>query len=167
MILNSILKIIYILELIEEKITITTILFALGFSKDKIIDTFYTKDKYTYNTETKSWNTNFVPENYKRPIKITYDLIDGNTGKKVLAKGEKLNLIIAKKLSEKGLKTISIPNEQVVGKYLAKDIKDKSNQILVGAGFDVTEEQLEKIISQSIKEIYLVNIDPINKGHIF
>ena len=148
----------------KKKLPITTILFALGFSKDKIIDTFYTKDKYTYNTETKSWNTNFVPENYKRPIKITYDLIDGNTGKKVLAKGEKLNLIIAKKLSEKGLKTISIPNEQVVGKYLAKDIKDKSNQILVGAGFDVTEEQLEKIISQSIKEIYLVNIDPINKG---
>ena len=47
---------------------------------------------------------------------------------------------------------------------MAKDIKDKNNQILVGAGFDITEEQLDKIISQGEKEIYLVNIDPINKG---
>ena len=31
---------------------------------------------------------------------------------------------------------------------LAKDIKDKNGEILVGAGFDITEEQLEKIINQ-------------------
>ena len=40
----------------------------------------------------------------KRPIKISYDLVDSKTKKKYLNKGEKLNYIIAKKLKEKNLK---------------------------------------------------------------
>ena len=42
-------KIFYILGLIEKKLPITTFLFALGFSKDKIINTFYSTNKYIYN----------------------------------------------------------------------------------------------------------------------
>ena len=139
-------------------------LFALGFSKEKIIETFYSTSEYKYSLENKNWSTEFKPENYKRPIKLSYDLMDATTGKKVLSKGEKLNIIIAKKLQEKGLKNISITNEEIVGKYVAKEIKDKNNEILVGSGFDITEEQLEKIISNGEKILNLVNIDPINKG---
>ena len=62
------------------------------------------------------------------------------------------------------MSSISIPNEQIVGKYLGQDIKDKNGEILVGAGFDITEEQLEKIIAQEEKELNIVNVDPINKG---
>ena len=65
---------------------------------------------------------------------------------------------------EKGLKTISTSNNEIIGKYNAKDIKDKSGEIIVRAGFDITEEQLNKIISQDEKVLNIVNIDPINKG---
>ena len=54
------------------------------------------------------WETDFEPENYRRPIKLSYDLIDSKNNKKVLTKGEKLNFIIATKLKEKGLKSILI-----------------------------------------------------------
>ena len=148
----------------KKKLPITTFLYALGLSKDKIIETFHSTNKYSYNSETKSWTTNFDLENYKRPLKLSFDLIDAKTNKKVLSKGDKLNVVIAKKLIEKGLTSISIPNEQIVGKYLGKDIKDKNGEILIGAGFDITDEQLEKIISQGEKELNIVNIDPINKG---
>ena len=149
----------------KKKLPITTILFALGFSKQKIIETFYTTNKYTYDQEKKNWKTDFDPENYKRPIKLSYDLVDALNGKKVLEKGEKLNIFIAKKLKEKGLKSISISNNEIVGKYIASDIKEANKEdLLIGAGFDITEEQLEKIISQNEKSINIVNIDPINKG---
>jgi len=81
----------------KKKLPISTFLFALGFSKDKIIDTFYSTNKYTYNKDTKSWITNFDLENYKRPLKLSYDLIDAKNNKKVLGAGEKLNIVIAKK----------------------------------------------------------------------
>ena len=81
-----------------------------------------------------------------------------------MSKGEKLNIIIAKKLQEKGLKNISVTNEEIVGKYLAKEIKNKNGETIVDTGFDITEEQLEKIILREEKTLNLVNIDPINKG---
>ena len=148
----------------KKKLPITTILFALGFSKEKIIDNFYTTDKYKYNSETKSWETEFKPENYKRPIKLSNDLIDAKNNKKVLSKGEKLNIVIAKKLFEKGLKTISINKEQLIGKYIAKDIKNSTDETIIKAGFDITEEQLGKIINEKKDQLLIVNIDPINKG---
>ena len=124
----------------------------------------YSTDKYTFNADKKNWLKNFNLENYKRPIKLSYDLIDADSGKKILSKGDKLNIVIAKKLQEKGLKSILISNNEIIGKYLAKDIKDKNGEILIGAGFDITEEQLEKIINQEEKTLHIVNIDPINKG---
>ena len=132
--------------------------------KIKLLIHFILQINIHYNKETKNWITDFDLDNYKRPLKLSYDLIDAKNNKKVLGKGEKLNIVIAKKLKEKGLNTIAIPNEQIIGKYLGKDIKDKNGEILVGAGFDITEEQLEKIISQDQKELNIVNIDPINKG---
>ena len=42
--------------------------------KDKIIETFYSTDKYTFNADKKNWVTNFNLENYKRPIKLLFDL---------------------------------------------------------------------------------------------
>ena len=148
----------------KKKLPITTILFALGFSKQKIINTFYSTEKYTYNTHNKMWVADFNPEKYKRPIKLSYDLIDSKTNKKILSKGEKLNLIIGKKLHEKGLKSILVSGEELIGQYIALDIKDKNGEVIIDTGFDITEEQLEKIIHQGEKHLDIVNIDPINKG---
>ena len=91
-------------------------------------------------------------------------MIDADNKKKILGKGEKLNIVIARKLKEKGLKSISIPNDQIIGKYLAKDVKNNNGEVIAGAGFDITEEQIEKIIAEDKNELTIVNIDPINKG---
>ena len=148
----------------KKKLPITSILYALGFSKEEIVNTFYSTNKYIFNTNTKMWSTDFIPDNYKRPIKLSYDLIDSKNNKKILSKGEKLNIVIAKKLQEKGLKNILVTNSQLVGMYIAHDIKENNDELLIGAGFDITEEQLEQIISLNIKNLEIVNIDPINKG---
>ena len=68
------------------------------------------------------------------------------------------------KLSEKGLKNISISNDEIIGKYLAKDVKNKNGETIVSAGFDLTEDHIQKIIEQDEQSLNIVNIDPINKG---
>jgi len=148
----------------KKKLPITTILFALGFNKEKIIKTFYSTNKFNYDVGNKKWVTNFDINNYKRPIKLAFDLIDAKANKKILSKGEKLNFIIAKKLEEKNLKEIYITNDELIGKYSSKDITDNNNNILLSSGSNLTEETLEKIKSENIKNLELVNIDPINKG---
>ena len=148
----------------KKKLPISTILYALGLKRDEIIDNFYSSNLFQFDKNSKMWSTSFVPEHYKRPIKLSYDLIDAKTKKKVLSKGDKLNLIVANKLKEKGLKSISLESSEIVGRYLASDIKDKSDNLILKSGFDITEEILERIILEEITSLKLVNIDPIIKG---
>jgi len=148
----------------KKKLPITTLLYALGVTREEVIENYYTQDQFTYDTGSKMWSTKFIPENYKRPVKLPYDLVDAKSNKKFLDKGEKLNLIIANKLKEKGLTNILISNNEIIGKYIAHDVKEKSGEYIVKSGFDINEEILEKIIFNETYSLKLVNIDPINKG---
>ena len=148
----------------KKKLPITTILYALGFGKEKIISTFFTTNTYKYDSKSEMWSTNFNPDDFKRPVKLSHDLIDAKTSKKVLSKGDKLNIVIGKKLQEKGLKNIFISNNEIIGKYTAHDLKEKNGETIISAGFDITEENLTKIKSENINLLEIVDIDPINKG---
>ena len=148
----------------KKKLPITTILYALGLSREKIIETFYNYNNYEYDNEKKLWKTKFIPENYKRPIKLSYDLIDAKSNKKLLGKGEKLNFIIANKLKEKNVQNIQVSNQELIGKYVCKDLKDSNNEVFIKSGFDITDELLEKILTEKIYSLKLADIDPINKG---
>jgi len=148
----------------KKKLPITTLLYALGVTREEVIENYYSQDLFTYEKNSKMWSTKFIPENYKRPVKLPYDLVDAKSNKKFLNKGEKLNLIIAKKLKDKGLTNILISNNEIIGKYIAHDIKEKNGDYIIRSGFDVNEEILEKIIFNETYSLKLVNIDPINKG---
>ena len=149
----------------KKKLPISTILFALNFSREQIIDKFYSSDDYHYDKDSKLWSTKFIPENYKRPIKLSFDLIEAKTKKKLLSKGEKLNLIVANKLhKDKNVSKILVGVDEILGKYSSKEIKDKQGESIIQSGHDITQEILEKIIGNDIHKLTLVNIDPINKG---
>mgnify|MGYP001212942126 FL=1 len=148
----------------KKKLPITTILFALGLTKEKIIKSFYSTSKYSYDEKNNKWITNFDVNNFKRPVKLAFDLIDAKNDKKVLSKGEKLNFVIAKKLEEKNLKEIYVTNEELIGKYSSKDLIDKNNNVILSSGSDFNDETIEKVKNEGIKSLELVDIDPINKG---
>jgi len=148
----------------KKKLPITTLLYALGKTREEILKTFYSYDTYTFNKEDNSWSTNFEPEKYKRPIKLQFDLIDKKSNKKILKKGEKLNFILAQKLKEKGLKELDVSTEELIGKYTKENIEDKNNQLILKSGFDITKEILEKIISSEKNKLELANVDSILRG---
>ena len=83
---------------------------------------------------TQKWITNFDINNYKRPVKLTFDLIDAKNNKKILSKGEKLNFPIAKKIFEKNVNQILVTKDELLGKYASKDIFDKNKNIVLQAG---------------------------------
>ena len=65
----------------KRKLPITTLLYALDYSRKEILELFYDFRTFTYDKNKKKWKTKFDPENYKRPIKLREDLVDA---KKVL-----------------------------------------------------------------------------------
>ena len=148
----------------KKKLPVTTILYALGLTREKIIESFYSTHLIEFKKEDNQWSTKFVPENYKRPIKLSYDLINAGNKKKILSKGEKINYIIAQKLKEKNLSEIIVSKNEIIGNYVANNVKEKNGETIITSGFDITEEIYEKIIKEKIPLLKLVSVDPINKG---
>ena len=148
----------------KKKLPISTLLYALGKTREEILNTFYTYDNYTYDPSNKSWSTTFKPEKYKRPVKLMFDLIDKKNNKKVLKKGEKLNFVVAEKLKNKDLKEIFVSPDEIIGKYTGGDIKDKSGEVILRSGFNITKESLDKIISSEVYKLNLANVDSILRG---
>jgi len=149
----------------KRKLPITTLLYAIGYNKNEMLSTFYDFKTFRFDKGKKRWETKFNPDDYKRPIKLRTDLINSKDNKKVLKKGSKINLVIAKKLFDEGLKNILFTPDYFLGKYVKNDISDKSQtEVFLKAASPIQQEDLDKILEYNINTLEIVDIDPINKG---
>ena len=130
----------------KRKLPVTTLLYALGFKREEILELFYDFRTYNFDKVTKKWKTKFNPDDYKRPIKLRHDLINAVGEKKVLKIGSKINIAIAKKLYEQGLKNVLFPLDFFLGKYVKNDMfTDPSGEVLLKSGSPILKENLDVI----------------------
>jgi len=149
----------------KRKLPVTTLLYALGYKKKEILELFYDFKNFSIEKNSNKWKTKFIPEDYKRPIKLRHDLVNSNNGKKVLSKGSKINYVIAKKIHDDGLKNILVTSDYFIGKYTKDDITNLSTQeVFLRSGSEISQEDLDKINELKINSLTIANIDPINKG---
>ena len=149
----------------KRKLPITTLLYAIGYKRNEILDLFYDFKIYNFDKKVKKWQAKFDPNDYKRPIKLRTDLVNAKDEKKVLKKGSKINFIIAKKLFDEGLKHISYTSDYFLGKYIKNNLSNPSNnEIFLKSGSPITQEDLDKILEYNINSLEIAEVDPINKG---
>ena len=147
----------------KKKIPSTTLLMALGYPRDELLNLFHEKIKFDFIDKDKL-KTKFIPQRYKN-YKLKHDLINADNNKKVLKEGTKVNIPIAMKLEKEGLKNIFTSLEEVYGRYFADDIfNEKTGEVYFESGDEVTEESLEKLKALNIKSFYLSEIDGLNIG---
>ena len=145
----------------KKKILVSTLLQALGFSKNDIVDEFYQKETLTYDKNLNKWKTKFDPENYKAK-NFSEEVIDAKNNKVVVKLGEKINFLTAKKLSNDGLKEIFVSSESFYGKFLHRDITVGEDIFKIGT--ELNETIISKIIEADIKSLDISRTNSINKG---
>jgi len=145
----------------KKKILASTLLQALGYSKKDIANLFYEKEIYSFNEKLNKWKTKFDPENYKAK-NFSEEVIDAKSNKVVVKLGEKINFLMAKKLSKDGLKEIHVSNESLYGKFLHKNIQIGEEYFNIGTELNVTI--IQKIVNSNIKSIEISKTNSITKG---
>ncbi len=145
----------------KKKILVSTLLQALGFSKNDIVDEFYQKETLTFDKNLNKWKTKFDPENYKAK-NFSEEVIDAKSNKVVVKSGEKINFLTAKKLSNEGLKEIFVSNQSLYGKFLHRDISIGEDMFKIGT--ELNETIVNKIIESEIKSLEISKTNSINKG---
>ena len=148
----------------RRKLPATTVMYALGMSKEDILEQFYESVTYTYNKKLEGWVIPFNADDH-RGAKLQADLVDAKTGEVVAPSGRKLTARGAKKLADAGLKTVLITNEQLAERYAAEDIVNAENGMIFAEAADVlSDETIEQIIEAGITEISVLSIDHVNIG---
>ena len=146
----------------KKKIFVSTLLMALGYTKNEIADEFYTKEKFTFDVKLNKWKTKFNPENYKAK-NFSEEVVDSKSGKVVIKLGDKINYLSAKKLSTDGLKEILVTTEALYGKFIHKDIViDEEETFKIGT--ELNDTIIQRIIDANISVIDISTTNSINKG---
>ena len=145
----------------KKKIFVTTLLQALGFTKNDIVNEFYEKEYYLYDKDVKKWKTKFDPENYKAK-NFSEEVINAKNNNIVVKGGEKINYLTATKLSKEGLKEIYVSSQSLFGKFLHKDILVGDELIKIGT--EINETIIEKFLINNINSIEISKTNSINKG---
>jgi len=148
----------------KKKIFASTLLMALGFTKTEIVNEFYGKEEFSYDTKTAKWKTKFNAENYKAK-NFSEEVIDFKTGKVVIKLGEKINFLNAKKLASDGLKDILVSKESLFGKFLHKDVKiNEEEDGTFKIGTEINDTVIDQILEANTNSIEISMTNSINKG---
>ncbi|MGF6859845.1 DNA-directed RNA polymerase subunit beta [Rhodobacteraceae bacterium MBR-64] len=158
----------------RRKLPVTTLLYALGMDQEGIMDAYY--DTVNFRLEkNKGWITRFFPERV-RGTRPAFDLVDAATGEVICPAGEKMTPRMVKKLIDAdSVKELLLPFDQIVGRYVAKDIiNEETGEIWVEAGDELTWDldkegevkggTLKVLLDQGITDIPVLDIDNVNVG---
>ena len=159
----------------RRKLPVTTLLYALGLDQEGIMDAYYETVGFKLAKKNQGWVTRFFPERM-RGTRPAFDLVDAKTGEVIAEAGKKVTPRAVKQLIDEGEVTeLLVPFDQIVGRYVAKDIiNEETGAIYVEAGDELTWEvdkdgevtggTLKDLLDAGVTDIPVLDIDNINVG---
>ncbi|MFM2344224.1 MAG: hypothetical protein RLZZ210_834 [Pseudomonadota bacterium] len=145
----------------RRKMYISTLLKALGYDNQRILETFYNFDKISLLKE--SAKVEFVPERWRGEV-ARFDIYNQN-GDLVISKDKRINAKNIRDLVSSETKTITVPEDFLLGKVLATNIIDKnSGEVLAFANDEITEPLLVTLRDAGIKNIQTIYTNDLTEG---
>ncbi|MEM7663102.1 MAG: DNA-directed RNA polymerase subunit beta [Pseudomonadota bacterium] len=146
----------------KRKLPATTLLYALGYDTDDILESFYTKS--VYRLDKKGWITGFRQAAWKG-AKPDFDLVDAKSNKVVAPAGKKITVLGARKIAEGKTDELLLPSTALEGKFLASDVVNMETGEIYGEACDeLTEELIAELRDQGIESIEVLDIDASGRG---
>ena len=133
-----------------------------GMSEEEILDIFY--ETITYKYENNHWKVEYKPDLLKGQ-KIPDDLIDAESGQIIAESGTKITPRKAKKYHADGLKVRHAFKDELIERFLARDIVNTATgEIYAEAGQEITQSLIDDLLKVGIYTLPTLNIDHINVG---
>ena len=134
----------------------------VGMTREDILNFFYQNQIFKLKSNT--WTTDFI-ENHYKGLRLNFDLINAKNGKVVAKSGDKITPRSIKQLVEGGLKTITVEEQQLIGKYISDDIINlDSGEVYAEAGDEVTEDLINLVKINNLNELKVLSIDNSSVG---
>lgn len=145
----------------RRKMPVTILLKAIGLTPEQILANFFVFDNFTLMDE--GAQLEFVPERLRGEV-ARFDITDRD-GKVIVQKDKRINAKHIRDLEAAKTKFISVPEDYLLGRVLAKNVVDgDTGEVIASANDEVTESVLEKLREAGIKEIQTLYTNDLDQG---
>ena len=146
----------------RRKLPASTFLYGLGMDGEEILTTFY--EVVPYERRAGGWATPYKPERW-RGVKPDFPLVDADTGEEIAPAGHKISARAAKKFADSGAKTLLLPPDALIGRYLARDeVNAATGEIYAEAGDELDAATIQALADQGFETIDVLDIDHVTVG---
>jgi len=145
----------------RRKMPVTILLKAIGLTLESILATFFDFDQIEVHSE--GGMLEFVSERWKGEV-ARFDISDRD-GKVIVEKDKHINAKHLRDLSNAGVERISVPEDYLIGRVLAKNIVNPdTGEVIANANDEITETILSDIRVANIREIQTLYINDLDRG---
>ncbi|WP_454723508.1 MULTISPECIES: DNA-directed RNA polymerase subunit beta [Cupriavidus] len=145
----------------RRKMPVTILLKSIGLTPEQILAHFFVFDNFTLQAE--GAQMEFVPERLRGEV-ARFDIADKN-GRVVVEKDKRINAKHIRDLDSAGTKLISVPEDYLLGRVLAKNIIDPdTGEVIANANDELTETVLENLREAGVKQIQTLYTNDLDQG---
>ncbi|MBN3858135.1 MULTISPECIES: DNA-directed RNA polymerase subunit beta [unclassified Paraburkholderia] len=145
----------------RRKMPVTILLKAIGLTPEQILANFFVFDNFTLMPE--GAQMEFVPERLRGEV-ARFDITDRD-GKVIVQKDKRINAKHIRDLESAKTTFISVPEDYLLGRVLAKNVVDgDTGEVIANANDEVTEGVLDKLREAKIKDIQTLYTNDLDQG---
>ena len=145
----------------RRKMPVTILLKAIGMTPEQILANFFVFDNFTLRAE--GGEMEFVAERLRGEV-ARFDITD-KSGKVIVAKDKRINAKHVREIDAAGIKHISVPEDYLLGRVLAKNIVDaETGEVIANANDELTEETLARLREVGVTEIQTLYTNDLDQG---
>ncbi|KIG08408.1 MULTISPECIES: DNA-directed RNA polymerase subunit beta [Caballeronia] len=145
----------------RRKMPVTILLKAIGLSPEQILANFFVFDNFALMNE--GAQMEFVPERLRGEV-ARFDIQD-REGNVIVTKDKRINAKHIRDLENAKTKFISVPEEYLLGRVLAKNVIDpETGEVIANANEEITESVLEKLREAKVKDIQTLYTNDLDQG---
>jgi DNA-directed RNA polymerase subunit beta len=145
----------------RRKMPVTILLKAIGMTPEQILANFFVFDNFTLRSE--GAEMEFVSERLRGEV-ARFDIAD-KSGKVIVAKDKRINAKHVREIESAGIKHISVPEDYLLGRVLAKNIVDaETGEVIANANDELTDELLGRLRDAGVTDIQTLYTNDLDQG---
>ncbi len=146
----------------RRKMPVTILLKAIGMSPEQILANFFVFDNFNLRSE--GGEIEFVAERLRGEV-ARFDIVDPKTGKTLVTKDKRINAKHVRDIEAAGIKAISVPEDYLIGRIIARNIVDAdTGEIIASANDELTDELLGKLRDANVDTIQTLYTNDLDQG---
>uniref|UniRef100_UPI002FE284AA DNA-directed RNA polymerase subunit beta n=1 Tax=Noviherbaspirillum sp. TaxID=1926288 RepID=UPI002FE284AA len=145
----------------RRKMPVTILLKAIGMTPEQILANFFVFDNFTLRSE--GAEMEFVSERLRGAV-AGFDISD-KSGKVIVSKDKRINAKHVREIEAAGIKHISVPEDYLLGRILAKNIVDAdTGEVIASANDELTDELLGRLREAGVTDIQTLYTNDLDQG---